>query len=412
MTTSTPAAPSTRLLDTTDTTGLPGRFVVIHTLTTMAAVNPNSNFAGVPKRFIYGGAERLQISSQARCRAARQWSREFLTEGDHAARSRLLPARIAKILSEEYGRDPAEAGYAAAALVIGAGMGIKWDRPDKTTAEMFIPADADSRLARLAHERWNELSSAREVARTEIAKAHNPTSKTKRRTPEEADGQDEDAGAPVASIPAELKKAAQAAFNPSASIEIALYGRMLANIPGANVPSAVQVADALSVDAIQDHVDDFTVVDDWRDDADFGSANLGQRYLASGTLYGFAALDRGVLRTTLSAGHADADQASRLAERVFVSAMAWSTPSGHRNRTGSSAAPTLVIVATLDQNPRTLAPAFEHPVPPPAAVEAATRLCQLLTEIQRIEPLHGGKAIWLHPDRLAAPPLPDPLTLI
>src|SRR6266567_339673 len=101
---------------TLDTTGLPGRFVVVHTLTTVAGVNLNRDFDNLPKRILVGGVERLRVSAQAKARAARTWTRAYVARTDQADRSRLLPGKVAEHLVTQYGRDEYDATLTAAAL--------------------------------------------------------------------------------------------------------------------------------------------------------------------------------------------------------------------------------------------------------------------------------------------------------
>lgn len=439
-----------------DTTGYEGRFVVVHSLTTLADVNPNRDFDGVPKRTTYGGVPRLRISSQARLRAGRVWSREFLTPDVQAARTRSLPGVVRKLLTDTYGHDPAEAGWTAAALIASTGMGVDWARPDLTTAVMFVSTNAAEQLAELAHSEWDTLAEAREKAREVIDAAVSAASaKGKGRKPKkaetskkpdtaedvvdqiysfpEAEAAAKDAETPAAAatdaeiadattkdeddkpkfkanlVPNTVIKRALATYDPATSIDIALYGRMLANIKGGSVKSAVQVAHSLSVDPLAELAEDYTVVDDWQNDDVFGAANIGRQYLASGTLYGFAALDRGKLRSTLAPGHSDPDAIARFAEQVFVAAMAWSMPDGKRTRSGSTVAPTLLITGTTDFPPLSAAPAFETPIDVPAGVASSYRLCEYLDRVSRRFRMIGGVGSWISPDGTEPPLLPTPL---
>jgi CRISPR system Cascade subunit CasC len=428
-----------------DTTGHSGRFVVIHTLTSVTGVNINSDFDELPKRITVGGYDRLRVSSQARLRAARVWSRDYLGPADQAARTRSLPAVISGMLTAEHGHHPAEADCAAAAIVAATGMGIDWNRPDVTTAIMFVPTAAADRLAKLIHHNWDDLAEAREAVHHTIDahRAAKSTTSGRGRRPRTHDAANTDNQAAAATdtntaaaanhdnnnhdnnndgdegtgdfrvdlVPAQLRQAALSTFDPASCLDLALYGRMLVNIPGGSVDKAVQVAHSYSVDPIAEVCDQFTVVDDWQFDSVFGAANMGEVYLASGTLYGFAALDRTVLRDNLAEGHLDVENAARLAEQVFTAAITWSLPHGKRNGTGSTTLPTLVIAAATDM-PVTASPAFQSPVEPPAGVTAAERLCRYLHSLSPRAPLHGGCASWISPDGSSVPALPDNITLV
>lgn len=425
-----------RLIDTTD---FDGRFVVVHTLTTMIGVSPNRDFDGLPKRLLVGGDDRMRISAQCTGRAARTWARGYLNESGQATRSRRLPERVATILVDTYNHDPAEAGFTAAAIIAATGMGIDWDRPQLTTAVMYLRADTPERMARLAHDHWTELSEARTAVEqklnSQLAKSSAKRGKKKTAAAEESeltlDGAPASGGSEAEAPPteesgsqdkvvkptmlsAELRAQALAVYDVVGNIEVATWGRMLANIPQLNMDSAVQVAHQFAVDPLRDLVDDFTVVDDLQTDEVFGAANQGQHVLASGTLYGYYALDRQVLRDNLRLGNDAPEQVetlARTAEQVFVSSVCWSTPSGKQSRTGSSAPPNMVIAATTDVA-LTAAATFEHSLATPASVTSAHRLVDYLRRAQRMFPFHGGLVWWLSPEGSELPELPANLRLL
>ena len=389
-----------------DTTEWKGNFVAVHTLATHAGVNLNRDMDGLPKTITLGGVTRMRLSAASRVRAARTYARTYTEQTDQAsARSRLLPQEITRYLVKSHDLDVKQAEALAVYIVHAAGMSIDPIQPDRTRAITYLPETAVARLGQLALDVQSEHTDAVEATQQVIA-AHQATlaegAKVKKKDLPE-----------LPKAPKALTAAARAQFAPGVCAEIALFGRMLSELPGGQVYSAVQVAHAIGVDEMEMITDDFTVVDDWQDFGVFGSANQGQHYLASGTVYSYAALDRRTLRVTLANSVQDPAELERLArwaEQLFVTSIAYSIPSGKRTRTGPAMLPTLVLAATTDQ-PLTAAPAFEDAITGPAGLEASRRLCTYLNNAQSRAPLHGGKALWLPPLGEDAPTMPTAITL-
>ncbi|MFD6329277.1 type I-E CRISPR-associated protein Cas7/Cse4/CasC [Streptomyces niveus] len=384
-----------------DTTGAPGPFVAVHSLTTLHAVNLNQDMAHMPKQGVWGGVDRIRVSSQALARAARTWVVEHAEKGrPSAARSRLLPQQTARRL-EERGVDAADALPAAALIVAAAGLALSPTHPDQTRTAALVPDDTPHRLATLVLDHWDELAEQRHTMEETIALA------LANKVPPKAKGKD--VVNPAASVPWTVIAAARRAFDPSLTDSIALFGRMLTELPDGNVPSSVQIAHALGVDPMNLLVDDFTTHDDWQDHGVFGAAHIGQQFLVSGTLYRYAALDRRELRRNLARSGTTADtveQAAQEAERMFVTAIAYSLPHARRSRTGSAVRPLLIAAASCDE-PLTADSAFEVPVPAPVGPNSAVRLARFL----HTAGVRGGVARWHSPTGEEHPDLPAALTL-
>jgi CRISPR system Cascade subunit CasC len=139
---------------------------------------------------------------------------------------------------------------------------------------------------------------------------------------------------------------------------IALFGRMLAEIPGAGVDGAVQVAHAFTTHATSVQADFFTAVDDvdqWATDA--GSAHMNTAEYSSGVFYRYATLDLSDLTKNVT----DPGTARELAE-AFCTEFIQSLPSAKKNSTAPHSIPDLVHVAVRCDRPLSLAAAFEEPV--------------------------------------------------
>ena len=103
------------------------------------------------------------------------------------------------------------------------------------------------------------------------------------------------------------KARAKQIANARHSVDIALFGRMVADGADINVDAATQVAHALSVHQVENESDYYTAVDDHkeREDDDLGAGMIGTVEFNSATLYRYAALDVDQLRGNLGKGLRD-----------------------------------------------------------------------------------------------------------
>ncbi|WP_405814688.1 type I-E CRISPR-associated protein Cas7/Cse4/CasC [Streptomyces sp. NBC_01390] len=387
-----------------DLTALPGPFVVVHSLTTLVDVCLNRDMMGLPKSTMLGGVERMRVSAQSLTRAARGFTRDHSQTGVHGFNTRQLPGKTAEYLRER-GIDGADALPAAALIVTAAGPSIDLTHPDRTLTSLYVPSSAPAALAELLLDHWDDLEDPRlamEKAITTAAAAVAEPGRNRGRTAGKATSKGQ-----ADTVPVEIKATAQQTLAPGLATDIALFGRMLPELPGVhgNVRSAAMMAHAFTVDAKELLTDDFVTSDEWGSGGVF--SNLGEQYLNSGTLYRYAALDRRQLRANLAAG-ADTGTVERIAQRTerdWTTAVAYALPEARRTRTGSWAPPTLVVAATT-RAPYTAAGAFETPIAPPAGIAAATRLTDFLSRIG----LHAGIGRWLPPAGESAPRLPQGIT--
>ncbi|MDR0249456.1 MAG: type I-E CRISPR-associated protein Cas7/Cse4/CasC [Oscillospiraceae bacterium] len=289
----------------------------IHVLQTVPPSCVNRDDTGSPKTAVYGGVTRARVSSQAWKKAVRDMFRETLPKEDVGVRTKRIQAMVANELSGQgYLGD---AGEAAKAILEKAGLASKSVDAGSAAPLFFMsPAQAKA-LARLV-----------------------------------LDDRDAD------------KKAARGALNAAPSIDIALFGRMVADDATLNIDASCQVAHAISTHRVQNEFDYFTAVDDFpsEDKTDAGAAMMGTVEYNSSTLYRYATVAVHELRVQLG----DADTAAN-AVKAFTDAFTRSMPNGKINTFANRTPPDAVYVALRTDRPLNLVGAFELPV---AAKERGT----------------------------------------
>ncbi len=124
-------------------------------------------------------------------------------------------------------------------------------------------------------------------------------------------------------------------FNPAVDgLDIALFGRMVAQAPKLNVEAAASFSHAISTHKVTNEVEFFTALDDAPDpDSEQGSAHMGSLEFNSATYYRYISLDIGQLVQTLGG-----DDFLKNSIEGFIKALYLAVPSA-RQASQSGASP-------------------------------------------------------------------------
>lgn len=157
-------------------------------------------------------------------------------------------------------------------------------------------------------------------------------------------------------IPAkDLQKISKKAIDPAHDgLDIALFGRMVANAADMNMEAAAAVAHAISIHQVNSDIDFFTAVDDCKKEEESGSAHMGNLEFNSATYYRYISLDLGQLAETLKT------EEIAPAVEVFTKALFLAFPAA-RQATMSAATPWDHAIVVLRKGQRLQLP-FNAPV--------------------------------------------------
>lgn len=297
-------------------------FVDFHVLQSVPAANLNRDDLGSPKTVRYGDAQRIRVSSQSWKRAMRLDIEAEL--GEPAARTRLLPSTVSTALQEkEWPKDLAD--FAGSQIVASAGKkGLKVEKGGHTSVLLFLPEAGVEELVTLCAEHRAALEAG--LGKKKPGQLL---------PPEEV---------------AEVLRRRTATIN--------LLGRMVAEIPGAKVDGAAQVAHAFTTHAAEPQRDYFTAVDDWLGEEDTGSGHLNTAEFSAGVFYRFASVNLSDLLKNLGGDH----KAARDLLTAFADHFLMSLPQAKKNSTAPHTIPDLAYFAVRTGRPVSLAAAFEKPV--------------------------------------------------
>lgn len=316
--------------------------VEIHALQNFAPSNLNRDDTGAPKDAIFGGSRRARVSSQCLKRAVRQYfnglvEQKTLASGDIAFRTKRMLDALIKSLADK-GRDDVESAEKVRAALSSVGLALKDE--GKTEYLLFLGQREIDDVAAIIDERWDSIK-----VNTESSDEGKKTGKAKKKAAKNADP--------------ELKKAIDKVFNGGKAVDVALFGRMLADMPEKNQYAACQVAHALSTHTVEREFDFYTAVDDLKPEDTAGADMLGTVEFNSACFYRYAVVDWEKLVENLQGD-------SELAEkglRAFLEGFVVAEPTGKQNSFAAHNPPELISISVRrNTSPRNLANAFETPI--------------------------------------------------
>ncbi len=282
-------------------------YIDIHVLQTVPPSCVNRDDTGSPKTAVYGGVTRARVSSQAWKRAIRKYFCDVF-EGDYVG---TRTKKIFEMIEEAIiAIDPEITGEAAKKMaknaLKAAGFSLKGD--DNAVGALFFISNAQAKaIAELAVKQVDE------------------------------------------------KDAYKAALREAPAVDMALFGRMVADDPSLNYDAAAQVAHAISTHAVQNEFDYFTAVDDRAPEDSSGAGHIGTTEYNSATLYRYAAVNVDELADMVP-------EAAVEAVKCFIGAFCCSMPTGKQNTFANRTVPDLIYVTIRNDQPVNMAGAFENPI--------------------------------------------------
>ena len=353
------------------------KFIQIHTLHSYPGTLLNRDDAGLAKRLPFGGVERLRISSQC---LKRHWARADglhalmnLSDAGLAVRSRLVwQEKVAKpLFAKGYPEDAVIATIKEIQAKFYASEEAKKKPAGDTTglgrAEVMVLGQP-------------EIDWFLKLTRTILDSVERDPKQVK-----DATGK---------ALKQESKNLH--ALRVGAGIDAAMFGRFVSGDRDARVDAAVHVAHAFSVHEQASEPDYFTAVDDLQaEEQGSGAGHLNTADLTSGLYYGYVVVDVPLLVSNLEACDrrdwqaADRALAAKTVEHL-LHLVAKVTPGAKKGSTAPYDWASLVLVEAGDEQPRTLANAFQNPVQqPPYEVNAAQALS---AHVGAIDGMYGTTA--------------------
>lgn len=312
----------------------------LHILQNFAPSNLNRSDTGSPKDCTFGGYRRARISSQSFKRAMREhFKKNFLNQNNLAERSTRLLEAISQHLIDA-GKDEAEAKRVVAVALSSLKLIVDEGR---TQYLIFMGRNEIKAVADVCLENYDEL--------LEIA----PEEKSDGEEKEELSAKDLKKQA--SKVPPEITKALDKVLDGGKASDLALFGRMLADLPDKNRDASSQVAHAISTHKVGVEFDFYTAVDDLKPDDTSGADMLGVIEFNSACFYRYANIDVDKLRENLQGD----EELTEATVDAFLKAAVEAIPTGKQNSFATHERPVFVLAVVRDGSLCSLANAFAEP---------------------------------------------------
>ncbi|GAA1471389.1 type I-E CRISPR-associated protein Cas7/Cse4/CasC [Corynebacterium felinum] len=318
-------------------------FIDFHAIQAIGPANINRDDSGSPKSTVFGGVRRTRVSSQAWKRAIRKKFEEVIDYDKLGERTVHAVDRIAAKIVEKQPDLQNEAEKLAQAVLKAGGINTSVAKKNKADKEAGAPDKlVTGYLLFLSRAQIESLANLAISAHLE------------------ADGKFD-------------KKAVKAAINDHHSIDVALFGRMIADSSDLNADACCQVAHAVSVHPMESEYDYFTAVDDNAPEGNAGAGMIGTVEFNSSTLYRYATINVPALINSLGSVEAAAS-----AVGTFAQAFAITMPTGKQNTFANRTRPEFFAVSLRYDQPVNLVDVFEDAITVKSGrmKEATTRLVQ------------------------------------
>jgi CRISPR system Cascade subunit CasC len=323
------------------TNPLEGVRVEFHIIQSFPVTCLNRDDMGAPKSVIVGGVTRARVSSQAWKRTVR------LALPDFGIKIATRTKKVSPILRQailEIGGTIEQAEQNAATLTEALA--------DDTL--LFISDNEIKKLAEFAKE--NEYDLDPQLPKSFITK---------------------------------LNKAMRGVLDPAVdSLDIALFGRMVAKVKEMHVTAASSFSHAITTHKVSNEQDYFTALDDIQNEEDSGSSHIGINEYNSGTYYRYVSLDLGELykKFVTEDGQYIIDLQSSI--EAFAKALFVAIPTARQ--TTMSGASTWDYARVLVRKGQRLQLSFDSPVRAKGEGFSKPSIAALKDELERKESMMGS----------------------
>jgi CRISPR system Cascade subunit CasC len=312
-------------------------YLDLHVIQTVPPSCVNRDDTGSPKTAIYGGVQRARVSSQSWKRAMRTLFNESIDSSQLGIRTKNVVDLVAHEIKKIDTQCDESVAFELAAEVIEL-AGIKCSE-DKNTGKIsakalfFMGVKQAQNLAELAVNNKDTLDLTKIDAK-KLSKAEKDNLK-------------------------KLKNDAKTILTDSHAIDIALFGRMVADDPSLNEDACSQVAHSISTHRVENEYDYFTAVDEMSPEDNSGAGMIGVVEYNSATMYRYATVACHQLFNELG----NDVEVTQQAIKEFVRAFILSMPNGKQNTFANRTLPDAVLVTVREDQPINFVGAFEQPVP-------------------------------------------------
>lgn len=312
--------------------------IELHMIQNFAPSNLNRDDTGAPKDCEFGGVRRARISSQCIKRSIREAfdKQSLLSPEEMAVRTKIVPERVLEEMGTDFEKEEAKKVIEIALESIG--LEVKED--GKTEYLIYLGNDAIKKISKICRENWEELSKSVQ------ARDKKSSGKKGKKSAKEF-------------VSKEIRNDVLEILDGSKAADLALFGRMLADIAANNIDASSQVAHAISTNKVSMEFDFYTAVDDLQPREETGAGMMGTVEFNSACFYRYSNIDLSQLVENLGGD----EKLARKTVEAFIRASAMAIPTGKQNSFAAQNPPSFIMAVVREKGgPVNLANAFECPV--------------------------------------------------
>lgn len=355
-------------------------FIEMNIIQNFAPSCLNRDDTNTPKDCDFGGYRRARISSQCLKRAVRDYFKQekLFSEYETSMRTKQLKAQLVEQLKAEKPESDLAETIAEVALE---GMGLSLDG-ERTEYLLFLGQQEIIDLSSVILDHWTDLQNV--VATRQESEKKSPNKKKAKK-----EG--------IKALPAVVSKKLKEALQRGRSPEVAMFGRMLADLPEGGVDGSCQVAQSISTNKVDTEFDFYTAVDDLQPGEETGAGMMGTIEFNSACFYRYANINLDQFRNLLGNGKLEL---ARKSIDAFLRAMIHAVPSGKQNSMAAHNPPSFIFGVVRNSGLWNLANAFVDPVRPrvdsdlvSGSIEALTTYWSRLTKAYGHDQIKAGAVL-------------------
>lgn len=298
-------------------------FVDVHVIQTVPPSCMNRDDTGSPKTAIYGGVRRARVSSQSWKHAMRRSFQDHFDERELGVRTK----KIVEMIAEEMKKRKSSIADA--------------EKKAKEVFEKAIEAGKEKKKKENKSETAEENEAEKEKKEVLFFLSRKQAGNL----------------AELAIKGGYSGEDAKAALKEGHGVDIALFGRMVADAAFFNVDASAQVAHSISTHRVDNEYDYFTAVDELAPKENTGAGMIGTIEYNSATHYRYSTIAAHDLF-----GHLGETEVTAKAIKEFVRAFILSMPTGKQNTFANRTLPDAVMITLRCDQPINLVGAFETPI--------------------------------------------------
>jgi CRISPR system Cascade subunit CasC len=312
--------------------------IELHIIQSFPVTCLNRDDLGAPKSAVFGGVQRARVSSQCWKRAIRSLAAENNPKLFAGKRTRFIIEGIKKALVSK-GVDEGKAQILAVSIANALGKLDSMEKGNVKTLLYLSPLEIENMAAKMIEQKYNEILNA--VIASSDGKKKEKAQKDLSKIAEKA----------AKAMKIKVKD----------SVDIALFGRMVADDHSLMLEGAANFSHAISTHRVSNEIDFFSAVDDLKPEEAEGAGHIGTLEFNSACYYRYIGINLDLLKDKNHLRHFTKEELDTVLD-TFLRSCLEANPTARKNSQFGYTRPDYVLGLRRIGQPLSLANAFEMPI--------------------------------------------------